>query len=65
MHRLIYHNNQIIDAAAARLSPTDAGLLYGWGVFTTLRIYSGNPFGFERHWNRLMLHAERAHIARY
>ena len=63
MHRLIYHNDQICDAADARISPTAAGLLYGWGVFTTLRIYDGKPFAFDRHWKRLMVHAEKARIA--
>src|SRR5882724_9007200 len=62
MHRLIYHNDQIINAADARIAPTAAGLLYGWGVFTTLRIYGGKAFAFDRHWKRLVLHAERAHI---
>jgi branched-subunit amino acid aminotransferase/4-amino-4-deoxychorismate lyase len=62
MHRLIYHNDGILDAAEARLSPTTAGLLYGWGVFTTLRIYDGKPFAFDRHWARLMLHAERSRV---
>lgn len=62
MHRLIYHNDRVIDAADARLSPTVPGLLYGWGVFTTLRIHAGKPFAFDRHWTRLMLHAEKAHI---
>ena len=62
MHSLIYYNDQIKDAADARLSPTSAGLLYGWGVFSTLRIYDGNAFAFDRHWKRLMIHAERARI---
>lgn len=62
MHRLIYHNDRIIDAVDARLSPTLAGLLYGWGVFTTLRVYAGKPFAFDRHWARFMVHAEKAHI---
>lgn len=62
MHRLIYHNDQIIDAAHARIAPTAAGLLYGWGVFTTLRIYAGKAFGFDRHWKRLVVHAEKAHL---
>lgn len=62
MHRLIYHNDQIIDNANAKISPTSAGLLYGWGVFTTLRVYEGNAFAFDRHWKRLILHAQRARI---
>ncbi|MEK6287525.1 MAG: aminotransferase class IV [Acidobacteriota bacterium] len=62
MHRLIYHNDQIVDAAEVRIAPTTAGLLYGWGVFTTLRIYDGKAFAFDRHWKRLMLHAERIRL---
>ena len=62
MHRLIYHNDQIIDSTEARIAPTMAGLLYGWGVFTTLRIYDGKAFGFDRHWKRLIQHAEKARI---
>ena len=63
MHRFIYHNDRIIDAADAHIAPTTAGLLYGWGVFTTLRIYDGKPFAFDRHWTRLEQHAECARIA--
>jgi branched-chain amino acid aminotransferase len=37
----------------ARLSPGQAGLICGWGIFTTVRIVSGEPFAFERHWHRL------------
>jgi branched-subunit amino acid aminotransferase/4-amino-4-deoxychorismate lyase len=62
MHRLIYHNDQLIDVAESRISPTSAGLLYGWGVFTNLRIYNGKAFAFDRHWNRLVAHAERARV---
>src|ERR1041385_1666900 len=62
MHRLLYHNDKIIDVAESRIPPTNAGLLYGWGVFTTLRIYDARPFAFERHWQRLIAHAERMRI---
>lgn len=62
MHRLIFHNDRIIDLADARIAPTIAGLLYGWGVFTTLRIYDGKAFAFDRHWKRLVLHAEKARV---
>ena len=62
MHRLIYHNDRVIDVADSRIAPTAAGLLYGWGVFTTLRIYDGKPFAFDRHWTRLMNHAERSRV---
>jgi branched-chain amino acid aminotransferase len=42
-----------------RLSPGQAGLLNGWGLFTTIRIHDGIPFAFERHWSRLERDAER------
>ena len=45
-----------------RLSPGQAGLLNGWGVFTTIRIYDGQPFAFDRHWNRLTTDANRLKI---
>ena len=63
MHRLIYHNDRIVDVTDAKFSPTVAGLLYGWGVFTTLRICDGKPFAFDLHWKRLLLHAEKTHIS--
>ena len=62
MHHLIFHNDKIVDAAGARIAPTSAGLLYGWGVFTTLRIHNRRAFAFDRHWKRLTKHAEGVHI---
>ena len=59
MDSLIYHNDRIIALAEARLSPGQMGLLMGWGVFTTLRIYAGFPFAFDRHWERMVRDAER------
>ena len=63
MDSLIYHNDRIIPLAEARLSPGQMGLLMGWGVFTTLRIYQGVPFAFDRHWERMARDAERLGIA--
>ena len=59
MDPLIIHNDQLIPLEEARLSPGQMGLLLGWGVFTTLRIYEGFPFAFDRHWARLLHDAER------
>jgi branched-chain amino acid aminotransferase len=36
-----------------RLSPGQAGIICGWGLFTTIRIVKGEAFGYERHWRRL------------
>ncbi len=62
MDPLIYHNDRIVPLLEARLSPGQMGLLMGWGVFTTLRIYEGFPFAFERHWARMVRDAERLGI---
>jgi branched-chain amino acid aminotransferase len=53
MDRLIFHNDRILPLEEAHLSPGQVGLLTGWGVFTTLRVYQGIPFALERHWSRL------------
>src|SRR5262245_5858526 len=63
MHSLIYHNDQVIDASTARIAPSSPGLLFGWGVFTTLRIYDGKAFAFEQHWKRLIKHAEKVRVS--
>jgi len=59
MDTLIFHNDRIIPLPEARLSPGQMGLLMGWGVFTTLRVYEGKPFAFERHWARMSHDAQR------
>ena len=59
MDPLIVHNGRIVPLAEARLSPGQSGLLVGWGVFTTLRLYGGRPFEFHRHWQRMARDAAR------
>jgi branched-chain amino acid aminotransferase len=59
IHRLIFHNDRIVAIDEARLSPAQAGLLNGWGLFTTMRIFQGVAFAFERHWRRLEKDAAR------
>jgi branched-chain amino acid aminotransferase len=61
IHRFVFHNDRLLPVAEVRLSPGQAGLLNGWGLFTTVRIYEGIPFAFERHWQRLQRDAERTH----
>ena len=43
-------------------SPFQTGLLTGWGLFSTLRIYAGVPFALEEHWRRLSIDGERLHV---
>lgn len=51
--RYVSHNGVLLPMEQARLSPGQAGLLAGWGLFTTLRIHRGEAFAYERHWRRL------------
>ena len=62
MHANILYNDRIHPAGDKILTPGQIGLLSGWGVFTTLRIYDGIPFAFERHWKRLVRDANLLHI---
>jgi branched-chain amino acid aminotransferase len=62
IHRYVSHNAQILPVDQARLSPGQAGLFSGWGLFTTLRILQGEPFAFERHWGRLQKDAVRTRV---
>jgi len=59
IHRFVFHNDRLLPVAEVRLSPGQAGLFNGWGLFTTVRIYEGIPFAFERHWKRMQRDAER------
>jgi branched-chain amino acid aminotransferase len=53
IHRHVFHNDQLLPIDKVRLSPGQAGLICGWGLFTTLRIVRGESFAFERHWRRM------------
>jgi branched-subunit amino acid aminotransferase/4-amino-4-deoxychorismate lyase len=59
MHKYVFHNGRVSPLPEVRLSPGQAGLLNGWGVFSTLRIYRGRPFEFDHHFDRLSRDAER------
>jgi branched-chain amino acid aminotransferase len=53
IHRHIFHNDRLVPVEKARLSAGQAGLICGWGIFTTMRISRGEAFAYERHWRRL------------
>src|SRR5215472_12219800 len=61
LHRFVFHNSKLQPIEEVRLSPGQAGLLNGWGLFTTLHIFDGVPFAFERHWKRLERDSARTH----
>jgi branched-chain amino acid aminotransferase len=62
IHRNVFHNDQLLPIEKVRLSPGQAGLINGWGLFTTLRIVRGEAFAFERHWRRLEKDAAIIHL---
>ena len=62
IHRYVHHNGRMLPIEEARLSPGQAGLLSGWGLFTTLRVFHGVPFEYERHWRRLERDAARTRL---
>ncbi len=53
IHPNVFHNESLLPIEKVRLSPGQAGLICGWGIFTTLRIARGEAFAYERHWRRL------------
>jgi branched-subunit amino acid aminotransferase/4-amino-4-deoxychorismate lyase len=53
MHKFISFNGEICTPADANVSALSSAALYGWGIFTTLGIYDGKPFLWEKHWQRL------------
>ena len=53
IHRNVFHNDRLAPIEEVRLSPGQGGLLSGWGLFTTMRIFQGEAFAYERHWRRL------------
>jgi branched-chain amino acid aminotransferase len=53
IHANVFHNDSLLPIEKVRLSPGQAGLICGWGIFTTMRISRGEAFAYERHWRRL------------
>jgi branched-chain amino acid aminotransferase len=53
IHRYVFHNEEVKPVEKVRWSPGQAGLICGWGLFTTVRIVRGEAFAYERHWRRL------------
>jgi branched-chain amino acid aminotransferase len=53
MAEKVFLNDNLIDAGEARVSVTDSGLLYGAGLFETMRSRNGVVFRLEDHLDRL------------
>ena len=44
MKEFIYINGALVLREEARISPLDRGILYGYGLFETMRSYGGHVF---------------------
>lgn len=49
----VYLNGELMEQEEARLPITDRGVLFGDGLFETIRAYEGRPFRMDRHLQRL------------
>lgn len=59
---LISVNGSVLPEEKAFIPANDRGLMYGWGVFDTMRLYEGIPFMLEEHLNRLTASAVQLRI---
>lgn len=57
----IWHNGNLGESAL--IDASSAGLLLGWGVFTTVGIKAGRPLWLDRHFQRLRRDAGRCDIS--
>lgn len=53
MYEYVYINGRYFNKDKAKVCVSDAGFLYGDGVYETLKSYSGNVFALEQHIDRL------------
>ena len=58
----VFLNNQLVDADQAAVSVRDSGLLYGAGLFETMRSYNSVVFALDEHLDRLFRSAETLSI---
>jgi D-amino acid aminotransferase len=54
----VFLNGRIVEAKRATISVYDRGLLYGDGLFETMRGYKGRAFAIEEHFHRLRTSAD-------
>lgn len=54
----IWLNGELVDAERAVVPALDRGVLWGQGLFETLRVYQGRPCWLEEHHERLLTGAE-------
>lgn len=57
MHKFASFNHEILPVDEIYINAVSAASLYGKGVFTTLAIYNGEPFLWDKHWRRIRINA--------
>ncbi|MGD9109782.1 MAG: aminotransferase class IV [Phycisphaerales bacterium] len=62
MNEKIFLNDKLTNANSAKVSVTDGGLLYGMGLFETMRSYNGVVFALDDHLDRLSASTEKLSI---
>ena len=54
MQEKVFLNDKLVDVERAHVSVRDSGLLYGAGLFETMRSHNGVVFRLEDHLDRLL-----------
>ncbi len=62
MSEKVFLNDKLVDIDKAGISVTDSGLLYGAGLFETMRSYNGVVFSLRDHLDRLFFSANALSI---
>lgn len=62
MEQIVFLNGSLVPRSQARISPFDLGFLYGYGLFETMRAYSGHIFRLSAHLERLTCSAAQLGI---
>lgn len=62
MAEKVFLNNKLVGIDKAKVSVTDSGLLYGAGLFETMRADNGVVFALKDHLDRLFFSAEKLSI---
>ena len=65
MKEKVFLNDKLIDIDKAAIPVTDAGLLYGMGLFETMRCCNGVVFALKDHLDRLFFSANSLSIKTY
>ena len=62
MSEKVFLNDKLVDAGKASVSANDSGLLYGAGLFETMRTRAGKVFALDDHLDRLLSSAQALSI---